>query len=342
MYPRAMPQVAEASQADEALFDYLKSVRQGYGLARLDRLTEIPRYVVDLLGIDRGLSSDRKAAALLVLISKELRALELNDGRTAGYARLGLNLSGDDALWLARAQARAERDRESRKTVERRVNDALRLVAVNLAARKATSEAPAEEKVALARLKRILDRREELKVVRFDVTVRVYADHVQVHEVIEVVSQSPEANYYVVAKTLPYRSSKVTTTVLEGARMLDVEQPNPHWLLELLEFPDPIPLGETHRFAVLHDAEAMAPMWTASAQHPMDSLTVRVWYVDEEPRATWLIDDFPSNLLRGDDIAPILERHAQPMAVDRFGNASHTFTDFVRDRTYGLGWTSPR
>ena len=218
----------------------------------------------------------------------------------------------------------------------------MKLLTTRLTASQAPEEEPAEEKVALARLKRILDRRDELRVERFEVTIRVYADHVQVHEVVEVLSQTPDAQFYVVGKTLPYRSSKVQTSALEGARILEVEQPNEHWLLELLEFPEPIPVGESYRFAVLHDTEDMAPMWTATSHHDMDTLSVRVWYADLTPRSTWLIDDFPPNLLRGDDITPILEEHAQRLTVDRFGNAHHTFADFNRGRSYGIAWTNLR
>ncbi|WP_116449507.1 hypothetical protein [Blastococcus litoris] len=331
---------AAAVAHDEELVAFLKEVRKGLGLARPDSLPDLPSTVLDQLRIDPDLPAERRIHQFISLVSRELNRMGHEHVAMTSYARLGLNLGGSSQQWTDRVNARADSDLVHARTVIRKVNAAFTMLAARLAASNApVIEDAKHEKVALARLKRIVDRRGELKVVRWDVTVRVFAEHVQVHEVIEVLSQSPDAQYYVVGKTLPYKTSRVQTEVLEGAELLEVEQPNAHWLLELLCMPEPIPPGETHRFTVLHDTVGMAPMWTATGHHDMDEMNVRVWYADRVQRPTWLIEDFPPGLLRGDDIRPILREHAVETEVDRLGNAAHRFTDLKRDRTYGLAWT---
>ena len=335
---------AMVDDADRArvVLSFLKDVRHGLGLGAIDDTQAVPAAVLEALRIDPESPRLRQSAAFLATTARALRAMERTSPSDANYARVGLNLSSTPIQWLDRAQQEADRTGQSQRTVIRHVDAAMLLLAGNLTAVvEATQEDQAVETVALARMKEILNRRQEVRIQSFDVTVRVWPDRVDVHEIVEIIALTEGAEYYVVGKTLPYARSKVSTDVLEGAELLNAAQPNPHWLLELLRLSKPLKVGEAHRFAVLHHTIDMAPMWTATNLHEAEELTVRVWYSDRKSRPTYLINEFPPNLLRGDDITSVVEEHAQRLNIDRSGTVSHTFHKLRRDHSYGLAWTSP-
>ena len=329
---------AKTTEADAALLRYLKALRQGRGLSGRQSHPPLPLDVARVLNINTRLSHDERLAEVMTKVARSLRQLDRTDREQAHYARMAFNLTGTATNWLARVQSHAESSGRSRRTIIRKVDAALLLLTVTMTAAASDVRDEPHETVALARLKDILARKKEIRIVRFSVSIRVFSDHVEVHETVEVESQAPAAEFYVIGKTLPYPTSRVTTTVLEGAEMLAVEQPNEHWLLELLAFPQPLSQGTRHRFAVLHDARGMAPMWTATTMHDADAVRVNVSYVDKVKRPVWLIDSFPPKLLNGNSIDAIVREHATELPVDRLGGASHTFVDLQPEKSYGLAW----
>ena len=325
-------------EMDIELAEYLRFCRQDKGIMSPGHPRPAKRLLA-AVGIDSTLPTNELLSRWITRLKSGTNRMQQIAPEEARLVELALNFSSQPGKWLARAQTEADSRGESRRTIVRRCDASLNLLAATILAQDPPEDGP-EEKVAIARLRAIIEKREQLRIIKFDVEVRVSHDHVRVLEVVEVESQSPDAQFYVVAKTLPYKDSKVETKTLWGAKMLSVEQPNKHWLVELLEFPDPLPTAKRHRFSVLHYARAMAPMWTASSFHDADELTVRVWYEDQKPRPNWLVKDFPSGLLRGDDIEPIIEEHATELEVDRFGSVAYRFADMRPGRSYGLAWTS--
>jgi hypothetical protein len=252
---------------------------------------------------------------------------------------VALNFEKQQAKWLERAKRAAQGVPSSVKTYIRKTDSAFDMLAATMAARavQTLNSPPLAEKVKLARLKEIIDRREDCRIVRAEVAIRIDGRHVEVEERMTVQATTDGAEHYVVGKTLPYKSTVVESETLSGAEILDVEQPHEHWLLELLAFNHPLSSGEEHRFVVVHDTFNMAPMWTATSFHEVDELVIRVRFRKRPYGVLYAVEGFPPKLLSGQDIGPILEEHAHRVGLEQ-GEAELIFTNLKYNQSYGVGW----
>lgn len=110
--------------------------------------------------------------------------------------------------WLDRVADAAQEQGRSGKTVIRRVDATLTLLVAALIGPKDEDDQKLErnEKVPLKRLREILEHVGRSRTLLQDVSVEIFADHVDVREVREVEAIEDGVEYYVVGKTFPWRA----------------------------------------------------------------------------------------------------------------------------------------
>jgi len=273
---------------------------------------------------DQARSRDKLAMHLTRVASRLPPQVEL-------IALVGLCLHPDARLrrledredWLM------ERLGVSKRTVVRRLDEALELLAQELVRDRELS-------------KSIQDPYERWYAESFTALVRIDADSPEVIEERLVVALVDDVATLRTSLSVPRHprdnrdTHRLDAELLYGGLLVLQEQPSESRFYHVIELPKPLQAGEKHRYSIRFRIPAdqlMAPHYVYTPKHRTDYFEVRVRFGADNPHATiWKLDSVAT--------AVIYERKpvGEVIRPDRFGEVYAEFRNLKVGYGYGVRW----
>lgn len=304
----------------------IKSLRKGRGLAASDLDTRLGPRLRELAAADTHGPGD--TARLRRALAGELAALAERlpaELRTAIMASLALSTTtrsmpffGDRMSWLAEQLAR------DRRTALRRVEDAERLLAEEIATELQRRGRPAAA--------------DGWYVAAFTAVLLLDGETPEALERRRIVATRPDLAEITVALDVPPDAGQrmsVDATVTSGGELVRVDEPSRSRTQFLIRLPEPLQPGQAHEYEIslrVLSRDRMRPYYIFTPELRCDSFELRVRF-DRRHLPAWVrrVDGEPVRVF--EEIRP-----GEPVTVDATGEAFASFASPAMHLGYGLQW----
>jgi hypothetical protein len=302
------------------LVQELKTLRKGRGVAAVhieQRIGPALRAVCDVGDGDGGAVTRRKVAGRLAELAEQLPA----DLRLAVLAAFGVTAEARLPLYQDRVRWAAARVERDARTVRRRVDEAINILA-DLAGGLPRSPAPGAPT--------------SWHTTQLRVSVALDQPQPEVFEQRMVVADQDDVRELELAISLPVARRELDVDLFYGGSLRDRGREATDRFGFTLMLPKPLARGEPHEFAMrfrLPDAEALRPYFVCVPRRLCELFDLRVRFDrDRVPPRVWLLD----GAFQRDVADPV---HSCPrQEVDDAGEIHLRFHQLAPGLAFGARW----
>ena len=298
----------------------LKSLRKGRGVHAVhieERIGAALRAVCDVADGDGGAVTRRKVAARLAELAEQLP----EDLRVAALAAFAVSAEARQPLYQDRVRWAAARVQRDARTVRRRVDEAINILA-DLAGDAPAASGPATQA--------------SWHTTQLRVSVALDQPQPEVLEQRVVVADRDDVGELELAISLPVARRNLDVDLFYGGSLRDRGREATDRFGFTLGLPKPLARGDSHEFAMrfrLPDADAMRPYFVCVPRRPCELFDLRVRFGrDRVPPRVWLLE----GAFQRDVTDPI---HSCPRKeVDDAGEIHLRFHQLAPGLAYGARW----
>lgn len=319
--------------SERVLRDELEALRKGRGLQEPQIRDRVRPTLRRLCGIGAVTAHGDARHALLGLLGNACEALP-DDLRFAATVMFGIDDEHRQRFLRQRYEALARRWNCDFRTVQRRCDEALDLLADQLDGRAGPSRQAGNSTDVFDAGAWYLER----------ISVALLLNGERPHAIEErtLVSTTEGLSRLGVAVGVPRHPDEkrpdldVETEVLYGAALDSVLHPSENMFVQYLRLPRPLSHGERHTYARsmrIPKGQLMVPRYVHLPVHRCDEFTLRVKFdLAAPPHAVWRITKVPEMVFTNQRPGPEL------LELDPIGEVHVRFTDLQLGFGYGVAW----